>query len=89
MGKCDHVGKLELFRELRLGNFKVAGEFAGREPDRNYVRHYANDRFPRGAKAENNVLTFLEFLFTQKNVLFVGYGLDELEVLEYVIGKAA
>src|SRR5580704_15549395 len=24
----------------------------------------------------------------QKNVLFVGYGLDELEVLEYVIGKA-
>jgi len=30
-----------------------------------YVRHYANDRFPR-----------------------VGYGLDELEVLEYVIGKA-
>jgi SIR2-like domain len=53
-----------------------------------YVRHYANDRFLRGAKAENNVLTFLEFLFTQKNVLFVGYGLDELEVLEYVIGKA-
>jgi hypothetical protein len=35
LGKCDHVGKLELFRELRLGNFKVAGEFAGREPDRN------------------------------------------------------
>lgn len=53
-----------------------------------YVRHYANDRFLRGAKAENKVLTFLEFLFTQKNVLFVGYGLDELEILEYVIGKA-
>ena len=35
MGKCDHVGKLELFRELRLGNSNVAGVFAGREPDRN------------------------------------------------------
>lgn len=53
-----------------------------------YVRHYANDRFQRNGQSENNVLTFLEFLFTQKNVLFVGYGLDELEILEYVIGKA-
>jgi len=53
-----------------------------------YVRHYANDRFRRGAETENNVLTFLDFLFTQKNILFVGYGLDELEILEYVIGKA-
>jgi SIR2-like domain len=55
-----------------------------------YVRHYANDRLLRGTTttAENNVLTFLDFLFTQKNVLFVGYGLDELEILEYVIGKA-
>ena len=55
-----------------------------------YVRHYANDRLLRGTTttAENNVLTFLDFLFNQKNVLFVGYGLDELEILEYVIGKA-
>jgi hypothetical protein len=53
-----------------------------------YVRHYANDRSPRSDAAENNVLTFLDFLFAQKNVLFVGYGLDELEILEYVIGKA-
>ena len=54
-----------------------------------YVRHYANDRFSGGAGRENNVLTFLDFLFGQKNVLFVGYGLDELEILEYVIGKAS
>ena len=53
-----------------------------------YVRHYANDRFPRGARTENNVLTFLEFLFTERNVLFVGYGLEELEILEYVITKS-
>ena len=53
-----------------------------------YVRHYANDRRANGPEGENRVLTFLEFLFSQKSVLFVGYGLAELEILEYVIGKA-
>ena len=53
-----------------------------------YVRHYANDRRADGPEGENRVLTFLGFLFSQKNVLFVGYGLEELEILEYVIGKA-
>ena len=48
-----------------------------------YVRHYANDR-----KAEENiVLTFLEDLFRDKTVLFIGYGLAELEILEYLIVK--
>src|SRR5262249_10584805 len=31
---------------------------------------------------------FLEFLFSNRTVLFVGYGLEELEILEYVIVKA-
>jgi hypothetical protein len=53
-----------------------------------YVRHYANDRRGNGPEGENRVLTFLGFLFSEKNVLFVGYGLEELEILEYVIGKA-
>jgi hypothetical protein len=53
-----------------------------------YVRHYANDRRADGPDGENKVLSFLWFLFSQKNVLFVGYGLEELEILEYVIGKA-
>lgn len=53
-----------------------------------YIRHYANDRRVGGVGEENNVLTFLGFLFSEKNVLFVGYGLDELEILEYVIVKA-
>jgi len=53
-----------------------------------YVRHYANDRRGDGSGGENRVLTFLGFLFSEKNVLFVGYGLEELEILEYVIGKA-
>jgi len=53
-----------------------------------YVRHYANDRLSGNADKENRVLTFLEYLFQQKTVLFVGYGLEELEILEYVILKA-
>jgi SIR2-like protein len=53
-----------------------------------YVRHYANDRLSGDPQKENRVLTFLDFLFKNKTVLFIGYGLDELEILEYVILKA-
>lgn len=53
-----------------------------------YVSHYANDRLARGTGGENYVLSFLDFLFSHRTVLFVGYGLEELEILEYVIGKA-
>lgn len=54
-----------------------------------YIGHYANDRRRVGTDEENLVLTFLHALFqTRKTVLFIGYGLEELEVLEYVIGKA-
>jgi len=55
---------------------------------RQYLVHYANDRMVRADKTENRVLTFLEHLFQQYSVLFVGYGLEELEILEYVIQKA-
>jgi hypothetical protein len=55
---------------------------------RDYVRHYANDRLSGDASRENRVLTFLEYLFHHKTVLFIGYGLEELEILEYVIEKA-
>jgi len=50
-----------------------------------YLRHYSNDRSQR----ENRVLTLLEHLFEHKCVLFIGYGLEELEILEYVILKAS
>lgn len=36
---------------------------------------------------ENLYLTFLRELFKSRNVLFIGYGLNELEVLEYIIQK--
>ena len=55
---------------------------------RHYLQHYANDRRTTDNDPENYVLTFLEHLFTHKTVLFVGYGLDELEVLEYIVEKA-
>lgn len=53
-----------------------------------YVQHYANDRLSGNPDKENRVLTFLEHLFQTRTVLFVGYGLEELEILEYVILKA-
>src|SRR6266403_2313653 len=55
---------------------------------RDYISRYANDRRSDDPALENRTLTFLEFLFHQKTVLFVGYGLDDLEILEYVIQKA-
>lgn len=53
-----------------------------------YIQHYANDRFTSRGKPENPVLTFLDYMFEQKTVVFIGYGREELEVLEYVVQKA-
>ncbi|MFK7776943.1 MAG: SIR2 family protein [Gimesia sp.] len=53
-----------------------------------YVKHYANDHRVDDPEKENRVLTFLESLFKEKTVVFIGYGLEELEILEYVILKA-
>jgi hypothetical protein len=53
-----------------------------------YLARYANHSMNSGSYKENEYLTFLQMLFDSKNVLFVGYGLNELEVLEYVIHKA-
>jgi hypothetical protein len=53
-----------------------------------YLKHYANDRLAGDVSKENKVLTFLELLFEHRTVLFVGYGLEELEILEYIIVKS-
>ena len=55
---------------------------------RDYIRQYANDRNSDDPALENRTLTFLKSLFQQKTVIFVGYGLEDLEILEYVIQKA-
>jgi len=53
-----------------------------------YIGRYRNDRGEDDPERENRTLTFLEHLFSTKTVLFVGYGLEDLEILEYVIQKA-
>jgi hypothetical protein len=53
-----------------------------------YITRYANDRRVDDPQKENRTLTFLDYLFKQRTVLFIGYGLDDLEILEYVIQKA-
>jgi hypothetical protein len=55
---------------------------------REYITRYRNDRSDDDAVRENRTLTFLDHLFSNKTVLFVGYGLEDLEILEYVIRKA-
>lgn len=55
---------------------------------RHYVERYANDHRTGDPSTENPTLTFLEDLFANYTVLFIGYGLEELELLEYVILKA-
>jgi hypothetical protein len=44
---------------------------------RDYLEHYAS----------KEVQEFLTYLFQRKTVLFLGYGLEEVEVLEYILRK--
>lgn len=37
--------------------------------------------------AKNKIHHFLQFIFQEKDILFMGYALDELEILEYLILK--
>src|SRR5579872_5330670 len=55
---------------------------------REYIGHYRSDKSGNGSAFENRILTFLDYLFSNKTVLFVGYGLEDLEILEYVIQKS-
>jgi len=53
-----------------------------------YINQYAAyNRSSRDPYTENPVLTLLDFLFRHRTVLFIGYGLEELEILEYVLTK--
>jgi len=53
-----------------------------------YINQYAGyNRSSRDPETEIPILTFLDFLFRHRTVLFVGYGLEELEILEYVLTK--
>jgi SIR2-like domain len=52
-----------------------------------YLDHYSSHRIDGDSNRENPFLTFLQTLFQLKNVLFIGYGLNELEILEYIVQK--
>jgi hypothetical protein len=52
-----------------------------------YLKCYSSHRIDGKENHENAFLTFLETIFKSKNVLFIGYSLDEMEVLEYIIQK--
>lgn len=52
-----------------------------------YLDRYSSHRIDGKGNHENPFLTFLQTLFQLKNVLFIGYGLNELEVLEYIVQK--
>lgn len=52
-----------------------------------YLDLYSSHRIDGQGNHENAFLTFLETLFTLKNVLFIGYGLNEMEILEYIVQK--
>lgn len=53
-----------------------------------YLRLYRGHRMVAGQPDENPYLNFLTHLFKTRTVLFIGYGLQELEILEYVLSKA-
>ncbi len=52
-----------------------------------YLERYAGHQMSGNSFDENPYLTFLGHLFRTKSVLFIGYSLSELEILEYVIQK--
>jgi hypothetical protein len=54
---------------------------------RHYQGLYANDRAFKTAQDENMVLTFLEYLFANRTLLFMGYGLEEYGILEHAVSK--
>ena len=49
-----------------------------------YLKHYANEK-----DKENKITDFLKMLFDQYTVLFVGYGLEETEILEQIFRSAS
>lgn len=90
------VYKLEDFDDKRLNTPNTVLHIHGSVRNRSsmvlttahYLERYRSHRIDGGSDRENPFLTFLDTLFRLKDVLFVGYSLNELEVLEYVVQKA-
>ena len=90
------IYKLEEFDDEKLKTPNTVLHIHGSVRDRksmvlttaDYLERYRSHRIEGSEGRENPFLTFLEILFKLKNILFVGYCLSELEVLEYVVQKA-
>ncbi len=90
--RCGIHCEPELILE-RASNQKLLIEWHGSVENANgmivtvgdYVRHYASHR-DGGDRPPH--LEFLKNVFKRKQVLFIGYGLEEMEILEYVLQKA-
>jgi len=90
------IYKLEEFDDEKLKTPNTVLHIHGSVRDRksmvlttaDYLERYRSHRLEGSEARENPFLTFLEILFKLKNVLFIGYSLSELEVLEYVVQKA-
>lgn len=52
-----------------------------------YLKRYSNHQINNKGTIENKYLTFLNLLFSTKNIIFIGYSLSDLEILEYVMQK--
>lgn len=52
-----------------------------------YLERYSSHKLNGDKLEEKSYLSFLGHLFQTKSVLFIGYSLSELEILEYVIQK--
>ncbi len=82
---AKHVFKKEQFSDERFNTPGTVVHLHGciSKPDtmvvttKDYLEHYTND----------NVQDFLKEMFAKKTVVFFGYGLEELEILEYILSR--
>ena len=93
--KTKPLWKVEEFTPDNLANKQVIHIHGSvKDPEnmilttKHYASHYENDRRKNNSDKENNVLTLLDHLFRHKSVLFLGYGLEEMEIIEYVVQKS-
>jgi SIR2-like domain len=88
---CKHTDMTVENWEVPHAVFHIHGSVHERESMAlttvDYLVRYSGHRIDGTGNRENPLLTFLQKLFGLKNVLFIGYGLNELELLEYVIQK--
>jgi hypothetical protein len=88
--------RLEDFKALSLSApdnvFHIHGSARDRDSmlltTSDYLERYASHQMRASRLLENPYLEFLGHLFGTKSVMFIGYGLSELEILEYVIQKS-